>query len=401
MTTDSPSVTILILNWNGRQLLPRCLAALQALEYPDYRVVVADNGSSDDSLDFVRETYPEALVVDLGQNLGFARGNNAAFSRLADASDILVLLNNDVYVRPGWLKSLVEPFADPQVGITGAKLLFPDETHIQHAGAELEYPLALSRHYAYQQVDGGPADECHAVPYVTGASMAIRWSLAEGLGLFDERFTPNYYEEADLCTRASAAGYKVLYVPTAVAIHHESFSAVKESPQTVYAFHLNRLRFVFKHYTDQQLANDFIPAELTRLLTTPQSAGGLESIRRAYLELMLELITAGDDSERYRVMLAALGQWWEASLRVDPEHVPGLIYGKPALDPLFRKLQVGWRAFSTKVLFWPVVKRQRATNALLWRTAQLLAQNASSAEGDEEIANQIAAIRKELRRIGQ
>ena len=81
MTTHSPSVTILILNWNGRQLLPRCLAALQALEYPDYRVAVADNGSSDDSLDFVRETYPRTQVIDLGQNLGFARGKLGKIDR--------------------------------------------------------------------------------------------------------------------------------------------------------------------------------------------------------------------------------------------------------------------------------------------------------------------------------
>jgi GT2 family glycosyltransferase len=381
--------------------LARCLAALQGTDYPDLRIVVADNGSSDDSIDYLHRNHPEVSVIELGQNLGFARGNNAAFARLEHTSDILILLNNDVFVRPGWLEALVAPFADPAVGISGAKLLFPDEIHIQHAGAELEYPLALSSHYAYRQVDQGQADERRSVPYVTGASMALRWTVAEQLGLFDERFSPYYYEEADLCQRAAAAGYEVLYVPEAVALHHESFSSVQESPQTAYAFHLNRLRYVLKHYTDQQLANDFVPAELTRLQTTPHSAAVLEATRRAYLEIMLELVADPGDSERKRVFLAALGQWWETSLRIDPEHVPGLIHGKPGIDPLFRKLLAGWRAFSSKVLFWPIVKRQRATNALLWRLAMQFGQGVPSGQGEQEIGQQITELRKEIRRTGQ
>jgi hypothetical protein len=401
MTTHAPSVTILILNWNGRQLLARCLVALQATDYPDLRIVVADNGSSDDSLEYLHENHPEVTVIALGQNLGFARGNNAAFARLEHASDILILLNNDVFVRPGWLEALVAPFADPAVGITGAKLLFPDEIHIQHAGGELEYPSAMSLHYAYRQVDIGQADERREVRYVTGASLAIRWSLADELGLFDERFSPIYYEEVDLCARAGAAGYEILYVPEAEAIHHESFTMVKASPQTDYAYHLNRLRYVFKHYTDLQLAYDFVPAELARLQTVPQSSYGLEAIRRTYLEMMFELTTSASNSEREGVFLAALGQWWEASLRINPERVPSLIYGRPGLDPLFRKLQDGWRMFFTKVLFWPIVKRQRATNALLWRVAQELAVNASSELGTGDFAQQIMDLRKELRRIGQ
>ncbi len=401
MSTYTPPVTILILNWNGRQLLPACLAALAALDYPDFQVVVADNGSTDGSLAYVGENHPQVQCVDLGQNLGFGPGNNAALARLSDKGEVLVLLNNDVTVRPDWLSALVAPLARPEVGVSGAKLLFPDERHIQHAGAEMEYPLAMGQHLGYKALDEGQLDQEREVDYVTGASMAIRGSLADQLGLFDERFAPYYYEEADLCARVRAAGYKVIYAPRAVAIHHESFSAVKGSPQTDYAFHLNRLRYVLKHYSDQQLANDFIPAETKRLYTVPHSAAGLESIRRAYLQAMLEISAEDADSERNRVFLAALGQWWEISLRIDPESVPGFIYGKPVLDPLFRKIQSIWRKIATRVLFWPIVKRQRTSNALLWRLAQELGRQASSQAGEEEIAQQIAAMRKALRRIGQ
>lgn len=401
MTTYSPSVTILILNWNGREVLPRCLDALLALDYQSFCVVVADNGSSDGSLSLVRENYPAVQTIELGQNLGFSKGNNAAFSRIEDDSDILVLLNNDVFVRPDWLTQLVTPFADPKVGITGAKLLFPDEIHIQHAGGELEYPSAMAHHIAYKEIDRGQANERREVPFVTGASLAIRWSLAEELELFDERFSPYYFEEADLCYRARAAGYKIVYVPEAVAIHHEAYSAKRHDAQTAYAFHRNRLRMVLKHYTDEELLNDFVPAELMRLQTMPMSAGGLESIRRAYLETTLELMSGDDLSGRDRAIISALGQWWEASLRVDPEHVPGLILGKPLVDPMFRKAQAAWHAFAAKVLFWPVVKRQRAANALLWRTAQALATRSSATEDNEVVVEQFMVLRKELRRIGQ
>jgi len=401
MTTNKPSVTVIILNWNGREILPRCLEALSALDNDDLRIIVADNGSDDDSLAFVRDTYPDVQVIDLGNNLGFARGYNVAFSRIKDKSDILILLNNDVYVQPDWLMQLVSPFTDPEVGITGAKLLFLDEIHIQHAGAELEYPSAIGRHYHYQEVDQGQADDRREVPYVTGASMALRWSLAEQLGPFDERFSPYYFEEADLCYRARAAGYKIVYVPEAIAIHHETYSTNKNLPQTAYAFHRNRLRMVFKYYTDDQLMVDFIPAELFRLQTMPTSAEGLEAIRRVYLETMLELIANDDGSERHRVILAALGQWWEASLRVDPEHVPGLIFDKPILDSLFRILLAGWMAFATKVLLWPIVKQQRATNALLWRLTFELGKRASDPADGDQISQQLMDMREELRRIGQ
>ena len=158
---------------------------------------------------------------------------------------------------------------------------------------------------------------------------------------------------------------------------------------------------VFKHYTDDQLMVDFIPAELFRLQTMPTSAEGLEAIRRVYLETMLELFSSDDGSERHRVIMAALGQWWEASLRIDPEHVPGLIFGKPILDPLFRILLTGWKTFATKVLLWPIVKQQRATNALLWRLAFELGKRASDPADGDQISRQLMDMREELRRIGQ
>lgn len=367
-----PSVTILILNWNGRSLLGRSLEALRVLDYSDYHLVVADNGSTDDSISVVQKKFPEVTIIDLGRNLGFSKGNNAAIEQLPFEDDILVMLNNDVFVHSQWLTQLVVPFKDDTVGITGCKLLFEDGRHIQHAGGEITYPLILAHHFHYQEVDDGQADQQREVPFVTGAAMAVRRPLFEELNLFDESFSPFYFEDSDLCFRAKAAGYQVLYVPEAVAIHFESHSLKKKPPLLYYTFHRNRLRFLFKHYSLDQILNDFVPAEFERLRTTPAAVDTLESLRRAYLEAMWSANKHdwpwGDaNEEQLESLREALDQLWQATFAVEPVRVPGLLFGKPILEPLFVTILKVWNAFTREILLWPVVQRQDTQNALASR----------------------------------
>ena len=290
MSDYSPSVTVLILNWNGQSLLSQCLSTLLALDYPAYRLIVVDNGSTDNSVELVKAEFPGVDIIEHGRNLGFGRGFNEAIRQLLGDEDILVLLNNDVFVYPDWLAHLVTPFADPAVGVAGCKLLYPDVKRIQHAGAELLYPLAMSRHFFYGEVDKGQADEQRDVPYVTGAALAVRRALVDDSGLFDEMFSPFYFEEVDLCYRVRASGYRVLYVPRATAIHQESYSTRKRKETLSHPFHRNRLQFVLKHYTVEELRDDFVPAEIERLRKTPASAEELDIICRVHLESIVSLI---------------------------------------------------------------------------------------------------------------
>jgi GT2 family glycosyltransferase len=370
MGDNSPSVTVLILNWNGRSILGDCLESLMAVEYSAYRVVLADNGSSDDSVAYVRAEFPAVTVVELGQNLGFSKGINEAIRRLSGEDDILVLLNNDVFVRPEWLGRLVDPFVDPAVGIAGCKLLYPDERHIQHAGGELIYPAAVSRHFYSEEIDEGQADLQRDVPYVTGAAMAVRYELVGDSGLFDENFAPFYYEEVDLCYRMRASGYRVIYVPDAVAIHSESYSTAKRTEYLGTAFHANRIRFVLKHYTVDQFLNDFVPAEIDRLRATRASDEYLEAVRSAYLEMMLSLPKyAGHwfEADEIGSIWAAFDRLWRASLTVQPYRVPGFAFGKPLLEPAVKSLLDMWNALAGKVLLWPVIWQQHTMSALLSR----------------------------------
>ncbi len=282
-----PSVSLLILNWNGKKLLQQHLPSFLDLNYPDFQVVIADNGSTDGSVAFVQAQFPQFTLIPHGQNLGFSPGMNAAMRQLD--SDVIVLLNNDVSVRPNWLRALVKPMLDdPAVGVTGCKLLYPDGRTLQHAGASLSYPLAFSQHDYRQEPDEGQADEQRDVPYVTGAAIAIHRRIIDAIGLLDEIFAPIYYEEVDYCYRARAAGFRVVYAPEAVGLHHESFTMRQMGGWHIFALQKNRLRFVLRHYTAAQFLDDYVPAEIKRI-QDGLTAAELYSLRRALLAIKLTL----------------------------------------------------------------------------------------------------------------
>lgn len=266
-----PSVTIIVLNWNGRALLEQCLPALLQQNYPNFNVLLVDNASEDDSVGYVKSQFPQIQVIQNEANLGFAKGNNLGIQNTE--SDIVVLLNTDVTVQSNWLSDLIGPMvSDETIGVAGCKLLFPEGNIIQHAGGYLTFPLAYSQHYHYRERDEGQVSGVKDVPYVTAAVFAIRRETLINVGLLDGGFSPFYYEEVDYCYRVKEAGWRVVLVGNAAATHWESTSMKKVPDLQKRAFHKNRLRFILKHYTKEQFLHDFIPAEAARLgePATPQ-----------------------------------------------------------------------------------------------------------------------------------
>jgi len=255
--------SVIVLAWNGREYLEACLSAVFAQDYPDFEVIVVDNGSTDGSADFVAERFPQARLIRNERNLGFAAGNNVGLR--AATGDVLVLLNQDTQVRPGWLGALLSAFDDETVGIAGCKILYPDGRTLQHAGGYFEWPSGLSFHYGGNEEDQGQYDTVREVGYVTGAAMGIRRAVLETVGWLDEDFFPGYFEDTDLCYRARAAGYKVLYIPSAVLVHHESASFARTSVGKPYSVFRGRWRFILKHFTPQQVISEFIPFQKSRL----------------------------------------------------------------------------------------------------------------------------------------
>jgi GT2 family glycosyltransferase len=390
-----PRVTAMVLNWNGKELLATCLPPLLEQDYPDYELVVIDNGSEDGSIAYVREQFPEVAILDNGRNLGYSGGLNAGM-RQAEG-EIVVLLNNDVIVLGRhWLRQLVAPFrTGRRVGITGCKLYFPDGKTLQHAGARLTYPLAYSEHIGYLEEDRGQYDRQVEVDYVTGAAVALSQEVIREVGLLDESFAPIYYEEVDLCYRIRAAGYRVLYVPEAAAIHDESASFGRARERHQLTFHRNRLRFIFKHYDDAQILDEFIPAEEGRIATAA-TPGELHTLRQVFMELLLALperLAARGDSNRLGAFQAALLRLRQATLArqlvVDPPasedplprelaahqriEEPAFVSDVPLAGPLIAAFRQAWNSVAARWYVQLIMEQQQAFNRLV---AQMLAAQA-------------------------
>jgi len=256
-----PSVTIVIVNFNGRRVLGECLASIHAcLGDADWlRTVVVDNGSTDGSVEMVRAEHPWAEVIDAGANLGFAGGNNLALRDVK--TGYALLLNSDTEVRPGAVEALVA-FAEqtPDAGRVGAKLLYADGT-VQGSAKSFPSPVnalfgrqtlltklwpnnPISRKYipALHVASEGP----YPVDYVSGAALLIPRAVLERVGLLDERFWM-YWEDADWGQRVRAAGLKVYYHPDAVIVHKEGKSSLRQPVRLIVEFHKSVYRYYDKH----------------------------------------------------------------------------------------------------------------------------------------------------------
>lgn len=278
-------MSVIVLNHNGKGYLEDCLSSLVVQSYPDYEVIVVDNASTDGSPELVGERFPQVELIRNRRNLGYAGGMNVGLRKAR--GELIALLNEDTVVRENWLAELARAFKmDMKIGIAGCKILFADGRTIQHAGGIMGYPQALPDHYGYGQLDEGQHNQMREVDYVTGAALAIRRRVLEEIGYLDEGFFPCYYEEVDLCFRAREAGYKVVYLPQAVVIHHESATMKRDSYNYHRAMHRNRLRFILKRYSLRQLKEDFYPAE-KEWLRAQKSENEWRGLRRAYLETLL------------------------------------------------------------------------------------------------------------------
>ena len=257
-----PEVSIVILNLNGRSFLDKCLTSLRHSTVPA-DVVVADNGSTDNSVDYVRANYPEVSVVALSQtNLGFAEGYNRALARVNNPW--LVLLNNDAALEPAWLERLLQAAEqNPKAAILGGKLLFSDVAGqvIQSAGARFTDSGAAFE-IGWGQTDTGQYDQPGPVGSIPGAALLIRRRVFVELGGFDRAYFA-YLEDVDLCWKAWLAGYAVIYEPQAVAFHRFGASGGgRASPFRIQWMQRNRLANMLKRLEPASLIQA-LPVSLT------------------------------------------------------------------------------------------------------------------------------------------
>lgn len=281
------SFSIIIPVWNGVQLLSTCIESLRLQHYNDGskpEIIAVDNGSVDGSANWIAANAPEVRLFRHQNNLGFGGACNHGLR--SASGDVLVLLNQDTKVYPGWLQALEEAFANPQIGIAGCKIYYPDGKTIQHAGGWLEWPLGTAGHFGYYEEDTGQWDEARPVNWVTGAAIAIRRSVFAAVGGLDEKFWPGYYEDVDYCLRASKQGFAVWYVPKA-QLHHQESASIRNRSELQRVLDRNRILFVLKHLPPQHWLQETAPIEEQSLINMSEQ----DAIQRQLSLLELAALT--------------------------------------------------------------------------------------------------------------
>ncbi len=251
---NKQSTSVVILNYNGTKHLKTYLPSVLSFTPESIDIVIADNGSTDDSVDFlksVKEQHPRIQIIELPINYGFAGGYNEALKSIS--SDIYILLNSDVRVTEDWTLPLMEAMKDPELSVCQPKIRSDMEPHkFEYAGASggyidfLGYPFCRGRVFGITEDDHGQYDDEREIFWATGAAMVIRSKLFWDFKGFDATFFA-HNEEIDMCWQIKRAGYKIKAIPSSVVYHLGGGTLSYNTPNKVYLNFRNNLKMLFKN----------------------------------------------------------------------------------------------------------------------------------------------------------
>ncbi len=240
-----PSISVIIVNWNGRTLLRDCLASLEQQTTLLAEIIVVDNGSTDNSVEWLQATHPDVKVVRLTENRGFAAGCNAGIA--VATGSLIATLNNDTIADPRWLGALsLELCGRPDVGMVASRMVRRDQPDVvDSTGICLDVTaVAWDRRVGESAAVSEPPTEIFGP--CAGAAL-YRRELFDDVGLFDEDFFM-FLEDVDLAWRARLAGWRCVYAPDARVLHWHSATAVENSPFKLFHLARNRVWTVVKNY---------------------------------------------------------------------------------------------------------------------------------------------------------
>lgn len=329
---------IFILNWNGVAHLRRYLPSVIAAAPDGVDVIVADNGSTDDSVRVLEAEFPSVTVLRLDRNYGFAGGYNRALAQVE--ADYYLLLNSDIETPAGWLAPILECLDNnPDVAVAAPKLVsWTDRSLFEYAGAAggyidfLGYPFCRGRILRTVEHDCGQYDDARDVFWVSGAAFCCRADVFRSLGGFDDDFFA-HMEEIDLCWRMQLAGYRVRVLPQSVVYHLGGGTLQADSPAKVFFNHRNNLAMLYKCSSrGQRAAVAFLRPGLDLLAAFSYLVQGRTDLFRAVFRAWRDFI-------RWHRMLSVKRRAIRRSRKADAaEHI---FYGSVVLRYLF-----GRRTFS-------------------------------------------------------
>lgn len=253
MMSKGPKVSIIMLNWNSYPVTRDCLLSLRKMSYPNFEVILVDNGSHDSSPEELSRDFPEVEMIRNPRNLGFAAGNNVGIRKaLGRGTDYLLLLNNDTVVAPNFLCELVRVAeSDPSIGMLNPKIYFFEPAdRIWYAGGVCRPWRVFPIHLGLRKRDDGSYNQTREVSFTTGCALLIKAELVRKIGLLDEAFFLSF-EDADWSMRASRAGFKQFYVPSSVIWHKDSYDTTRNLGHAGKNFHTMRNSILFaRKYLD-------------------------------------------------------------------------------------------------------------------------------------------------------
>ena len=247
-----PRVAVVILNWNGKALLEQFLPFLEKSSYPNLELIVADNGSSDNSVSFLQQHYPQIKTIKLSQNIGYAGGYNAALQEVE--ASYYILLNSDVEVSPDWIEPMVDLMeSNSTIAACQPKLLsYHHKNQFEYAGAcggwidSFGYPFARGRVLEDCETDHGQYNTPAPIFWASGAAFCIRARVFHEMNGFDASFFA-HQEEIDLCWRLQRRGYQIYACPKSIVWHVGGSTLPKGNSQKTFLNYRNNLWMLAKN----------------------------------------------------------------------------------------------------------------------------------------------------------
>ena len=285
-------IAIVILNWNGAQMMRRFLPSVLKYSSDDATVYVADNASTDDSVQMLKEQFPECKLILLDKNWGFAEGYNKALAQI-DA-EYYLLLNSDIEVTQDWLKPMLRYMEEHQeVAACQPKLLSEANREMfEYAGASggfldrFGYPFCRGRVFETVEEDRGQYDSAADVLWATGAALLVRARIYKEVGGLDSRFFA-HNEEIDLCWRMRIMGYRIVCLPESHIYHVGGGTLPKGNPMKTYLNFRNNLTMLYKCLPGDELKSvmrwrcllDYVAA--FEMLILKRNIGDFKAVLRA------------------------------------------------------------------------------------------------------------------------
>jgi len=228
-------------NWNAKAYLKGCLESILSQSFTDFEIILVDNASSDDSVNFVKDNFPQVKIIQNKNNVGFAEGNNTGIEN--SKGEIIVLFNPDAVADKDWLSILIRVLqSSKRIAAVTGKMYYLGDKYGKNAVFCTWSKIDPYSATPYNFSNNEPVSK---VDYLSGAAMAIKKDILENVGLVDSGYFL-YFEETDLCARMIRAGYDLMYVPSAIVWH--AVSPLSKSEKKVYYMERSRIRFALKNF---------------------------------------------------------------------------------------------------------------------------------------------------------